>query len=415
MSGRLVLLAGTDPSEEKGGHRTYVAAHALAAAAAGFSPHVFYVAPSRGVEVTDLGVLHRVPSPVRPLSTIIATAHRPILAAAVARHLAGQPGPHLIHSFGAWAGTGVAASRILARRGVTAVPIANAYTTLDHESAAKVDGLATDHDAHAALGYRIVDSWVRVVASGSERRGYAGSQRILVNYESVRRLVHELCGPGVDIRRVPYAAPAAFRDPDAADRAPLPAPVARLRPAGAPLIVTVARHDPRKGIDTLLRALSHLAAAGIEFRACVVGAGPLLRAHRALAARLGLANGVAITGHVEDVFPYLQHADVFALPSLQEGSGSISLLEALQAGAAVIASRCDGIPEDVIDERDALLVAPGDSSALEAALARLLTDAPLRTRLQRRAHEVYEERFSATTFVSGLMAAYASLGFLPDH
>jgi glycosyltransferase involved in cell wall biosynthesis len=74
-----------------------------------------------------------------------------------------------------------------------------------------------------------------------------------------------------------------------------------------------------------------------------------LAAHGSLAASLELTESVAITGHVEDVFAYLRQADVFVLPSLQEGSGSVSLLEALQARTPVIASRCDGIPEDLVD------------------------------------------------------------------
>ncbi len=91
------------------------------------------------------------------------------------------------------------------------------------------------------------------------------------------------------------------------------------------------------------------------------------------------------------------------------------MLEALQAGTAVIASRCDGIPEDVVDERDALLVAPGDVSALQAALARLLGDAGLRARLAAQAHQAFEERFSGAGLVAALIDTYASLGFSPSR
>jgi glycosyltransferase involved in cell wall biosynthesis len=114
------------------------------------------------------------------------------------------------------------------------------------------------------------------------------------------------------------------------------------------------------------------------------------------------------------VFAYLRQADVFVLPSLQEGSGSISLLEALQMGTAVIASDCDGIPEDVVGERDALLVPPRDAGALQAALARLLADGPLRARLGQRGRQIYEQRFSARTLVSALTATYAELGLEPS-
>ena len=120
-----------------------------------------------------------------------------------------------------------------------------------------------------------------------------------------------------------------------------------------------------------------------------------------------------LTSWVADPYPYVARADVFALPSLQEGSGSVSLLEALQAGAAVIASNVDGIPEDVKDGDSALLVEAGDVSALSQALGRLVTDAALRRRLQRRARETFDEKFSAEILVSALRATYTDLGFTP--
>jgi glycosyltransferase involved in cell wall biosynthesis len=409
---RLALIAGTDPLEEVSGHRTYVLAHALAAEAAGFAPHVFAIAPAPRSVRAEFGTVHRIASPIRMRRTIVAAAHLPILASAVSRFLAGDPGPHMIHSFGAWASTGVAASRTLARRGVEAVPIASAYTTLDHESEAKVSGLAPPHGLRQRLAYRISNQWVRAIAAPSEQRGYVGSARVLVNYESVRHLLRDVCGPAVDIRRVPYAAPAAFR-PDADRPTPLPAPVAGLRPADAPLIVSVSRHDPRKGVDVLLLALARLASDGVPARACLVGPGPLLAAHRRLADELRLGDRVVITGRVDDVVPYLHAADIFVLPSLEEGSGSVSLLEALQSGTAIVASRCDGIPEDLTDERDALLVPPGDVAGLQAALTRLLRDPTLRGRLATHARSVYETRFSADALVSALAETYADFGLRP--
>jgi len=176
------------------------------------------------------------------------------------------------------------------------------------------------------------------------------------------------------------------------------------------LIVCVSRHDARKGVDVLLRALGRLRAAGIPFRACLLGRGELIGAHRRLAVRLGLERCVAITGQVPDVRPYLRLADVYVLPSLSESSGSVSLLEACQAGAAIVASSCDGIPEDVTDGDSGLLVAPGDEVVLMGAIARLLGDEPLRRQLGGRARALYESRFSARRFTAALAGLYAELG-----
>jgi glycosyltransferase involved in cell wall biosynthesis len=114
---------------------------------------------------------------------------------------------------------------------------------------------------------------------------------------------------------------------------------------------------------------------------------------------------------VPDVYPYLEQADVFALPSLEEGSGSVSLLEAMQAGAAPVITQVDGLPEDVIDGQSALLVEPNNVASLAAALRRLLTDSSLRKRVAAEAHKQYLKRFSAEAFTQDVRRIYTALGF----
>ena len=406
----VVLIAGKDPFEKTGGHGTYVRAHALAAAEVGFAPHVFCAARRASVVDTDFGVLHRVAAPLR--SHNLASLQTPFLSAAVAAFLRNRSGPHLIHSFGVWAGAGVAASRKLAALGIESVPVASVYTTLEHENRAILRGLGSYHGVRKRLYYAAWYAWIRVAAGRLERRAYEASSLVFVNYESVHRLLLDLCSGGVEIRLLPYSSAAAFRRADVSPQQ-LPASIAHLSPADAPLVVSVARHDPRKGLDVLLKALHGLVVRGVPFRACLVGPGRLLEPHRRLADSLGLTGRVAITGYVDDVFAYLQHADVYVLPSLDEGSGSVALLEALQAGTAVVASGCDGIPENVADGEEAVLVEPGSVGALEAALATVLEDADLRERLAAGARKAYEERFSAPAFVAALGRTYADLGILP--
>jgi glycosyltransferase involved in cell wall biosynthesis len=409
-----VYICGLDPDRHVNGHVSYVQAHALAACAAGFSPRIFCVAPQAGIEPTRYGILHRVASPARHY--MIAPTYRRPIARAVADYVEGGRGgraPELIHGFGPWTATAAGAVAELARRGIGAVTIASAYTTIAHEWDAIVRGVGDDHGRRLALKYRSWRPWIRTVASRVERDGYRSARLVLVNYDSVARLLCQTFGMGPQIRRVPYAAPAAFdrwRDRGAV---PVPDPIRRLEPAQAPLVVSISRHDGRKGLDVLLRALARLHEDGIGFRACLVGPGRLLGDHRRLASSLRLTDRVAIPGQVADVVPYLQHANVFALPSLQEGSGSVSLLEALQAGVAIVASACDGIPEDIVDGKHGLLVAPGDECALKRALGKLLADAELRAELGAAARARHAERFSADPFVAALRDTYADLGVTP--
>src|SRR2546430_6258960 len=410
----VVLITGKDPLN-CGGLHSYVRAHALAAAAAGFSPQVFCLAPRASTIRTDFGTLHRVATPLRPIMGSMAIAHRPFLVRAVSKCLAdvNSAGPYVVHSFGAWALVGAEVCRSLAAKGVAAVPVASAYTTTKHENRAMLDGLRFHHGPVNAIRFYTRYLWTHAVGNLFEGRGYKASRLILVNYASVEAILHQSFGSSLHIRRMPYASDAAFRFAEPEATSAIPQPIRRLRPAEAPLLVAISRHDPHKGLDVLLRALAGLAEAGVTFRACLVGPGRLLAAHKRLATRLGLDEHVAIPGYVDDVFAYLHHADLFVLPSLEEGGGSLSVLEALQSGTAVVASNCDGLPEDLTDGDDSLLVPPGDERALQVALERLLVDASLRENLAARARDVYKEKFSAAALVDALRRAYAEAGALP--
>lgn len=86
---------------------------------------------------------------------------------------------------------------------------------------------------------------------------------------------------------------------------------------------------------------------------------------------------ISLTG---EIGKYFTKASVFCLPSRAETFG-IAVLEAGVFGLPVVASRVGGIPEIISDEDTGLLVEPGDSAALAAALQRVLDDSTLAERL----------------------------------
>jgi glycosyltransferase involved in cell wall biosynthesis len=406
-----VVLIGLDPGRYMTGHVSYLVAHALAARRAGFAPQLFCAASEDGSEDTRFGTIHRVATkPLRPY--LLPPVNTRPIARAVAEYLSacGSSPPYIIHGFGTWAAAAVDAAAKLERRRVAAVPVASAYTVAAHEWRGLLRGLDVSHGFRAAVFYAAWYPWVRTAITGAERRGFQRASLVLVNYDSVARLLSEAYGTALAIRRVPYVAATAFEPVPTSDAVPTPSPVVALEPTASPLIVSVSRHSANKGLEVLLHALASLKNAGVGFRACLVGPGRLLDAHRRLASRLGLERQVAIPGYVDDVLPYLRCADVFVLPSLEEGSGSVALLEALQMGAAVVASSCDGIPEDVTDGQTGLLVPPGDVAALRDALARVLGDAGLRAELAAQGRKLFSERFSADRFAAALGDVYAELG-----
>ena len=156
---------------------------------------------------------------------------------------------------------------------------------------------------------------------------------------------------------------------------------------GGPWLLTVARLDFHKGIDTVIRALPAIRAAVPGARYAVAGVGSRRAALEALVAELGLGDAVRLLGFVPEAdLPALYNAaDVFVLASrrhdlLVEGFG-ISCVEASASGLAVIGSRSGGIPEAVREGETGLLVDPDDPAAVAAAAVRVLEDEALRRRL----------------------------------
>jgi glycosyltransferase involved in cell wall biosynthesis len=415
----VLLVAGRDPESERGGgHSSYVRAHARAVAAAGFEPHLVCVARESGRFDADYGTVHRVASPFRPFRQLMIPGHDRVLAPAIAdlaaRLAPGPTGaPTLIHAFGVWGCSGVGAAKRIAAAGGRAVALLSTYTTYEDESRSKAENAGGRYGPVAAARFRLEHLWIRLAVERFERRGYLGSDAVLFNYESVRRLVLAKFGARVRLRRALYAAEAAFDAAPVSARPRDTAAIDALAPADAPLVVAVSRHDPRKGVDVLLDALALLRQRGVPFRACLVGEGPLLAANRALARQLDLGASTVLAGLVPDAVAYLGRADVYVLPSRREQSGSLAVLEAMQAGRAIVASACDGIPEDVVDGESALLVEPGDARSLAGALSRTLGDEALRRRLGETARRRFAERFSAAAFTADLRRVYADFGLTP--
>ncbi|HVY78141.1 MAG TPA: glycosyltransferase [Solirubrobacterales bacterium] len=171
----------------------------------------------------------------------------------------------------------------------------------------------------------------------------------------------------------------------------------------APLVLTAARLDEQKGHDVLLRA----AVALPEVRFALAGDGPLRAQLEAEAARLGVAGRIKFLGRREDVPQLLAACDVFALPSLYEGS-SLAVLEAMAARRAVVSSAIGGTAELIADGVDGVLVAPGDDAALATALQRLVGDAALRERLGAGARE-RAEHFGSAAMGRRVEGIYADL------
>lgn len=170
-------------------------------------------------------------------------------------------------------------------------------------------------------------------------------------------------------------------------------------PSSAPLIVTVARLAPQKGLDTLAAAARLVRSAAPDAVWLVAGGGPL----RGELEQTTAGTGVRVLGPRDDVPALLGAADVVVSTAVWEGQ-PIALQEALRAGAAVVATDAGGTREVTGDA--AVLVPVGDADALAAAVVRVLTDDAERADLRRRAHDRAAALPTRADVVAQLRATY---------
>ena len=148
---------------------------------------------------------------------------------------------------------------------------------------------------------------------------------------------------------------------------------------GTPNVLFVGRHEPRKGLLDLLKAHRVLRKAGYGNRLLVVGSGPQEREARRYVATRGL-QAVEFLGRVSDAekAQLFRTADVFTSPATGGESFGIVLLEAMAAGAPIVASDIHGYKGVVRRGREGLLVPPREPKELAQAIGRLLSDPALR-------------------------------------
>jgi phosphatidylinositol alpha-mannosyltransferase len=153
-----------------------------------------------------------------------------------------------------------------------------------------------------------------------------------------------------------------------------------------PTVLFVGRLEKRKGLKFLLRAWPMVLERQPNARLVVVGRGRPLEGYRRFAARQGWSpEDVLFAGYVpaEDLPRYYQSCDVFCAPNTGQESFGIVLLEAMAAGAPIVASDIPGYHDVVSDGSEGLLVEPRNPGAVADAICRLLGNPELRASMRR--------------------------------
>ena len=153
---------------------------------------------------------------------------------------------------------------------------------------------------------------------------------------------------------------------------------------GGPLqIITVARLNPAKGHETMVRALALIRDRGLAFNCQFVGAGSFEPQIRRLVREHRLERQIELLGSrcADEIAQLLRESDLFVLPTSGIGEGTpAAVCEAMSAGLPVIATKVGGLADMITEGVHGCLVPPGDAQALADAIVRVAQDSGFRRR-----------------------------------
>ena len=204
-------------------------------------------------------------------------------------------------------------------------------------------------------------------------------------------VVHE----GVDVERIEALPPASIH-------------AALFLPVGSPVVGTVGALVEQKAQHTLIDAAARVVRQVPDARFVILGEGERRRALEEQIRRLHLERHVFLGGFRPDVLELMKDFDLFALSSIYEGLCT-SLVDAMAAQKAAVATAVGGVPEVVADGETGFLVPPNDPDAMALRIIRLLDDAELRRGMGEAALDRARRLFTAERMVNETARLYERL------
>lgn len=175
------------------------------------------------------------------------------------------------------------------------------------------------------------------------------------------------------------------------------------------VFVTTCRLVPVKNLDRLIRAFARLCNEFSEkaFELWIVGDGPLRESLENQSKKLGVSDKVIFWGFQENVFPILEKADAFVLPSLSEGS-SVSLVEAISVGLPSIVTKVGGTQEIIGGSESAFFIDPLDEDLIFKALSDCVNLAKNQRAVLGQRAIIESKRFSVENYLNQLLNIYSN-------
>ena len=256
-------------------------------------------------------------------------------------------------------------------------------------------GAAADRLADA-LGVPVVFTPHSSIPGGWRlRRVYRRASKVLALSESLREsLVNRT---GIPKEKVVLARPGV-----AVDEYPESPPDIGSR---MPVVGTAAPLEPLRGQEIFLDAARRLLDAGVKAEFVLAGDGRMERSLRRQVRRLGLRGNVTFVTNLRRYRDAIGTFDVFVRPTLSGGIGH-TVIEAMAMAKPVVAVAAEGVLEIIEDGCTGIAVPRNDTSAMAAAISRILGDPVMARRMGSAARRFIIENFNAETLVNKVLAIY---------
>lgn len=178
-------------------------------------------------------------------------------------------------------------------------------------------------------------------------------------------------------------------------------------PHNSPVAGIVSKLWDGKGHEMLITAFKEIKKDIRNAKLLIVGEGYLEAGLRSYVNETGLSDSVIFTGFKSDVREVMTCFDISVLPSFFEGMGRV-LIEAMAMKIPVVASNVGGIPDIVKNNRNGLLVEPGNIFELSNAIKKLLTNKSMLLSMGENGHRAVKREFTAESMNEKILEVYKS-------
>lgn len=387
------IISGKSPLGDPGGYPAYSYTLSQILASLAYKVHTLAIGEKKSVEQTKFIEIHTLESKlvkIIPVIKHLALAGLPYYSILFAREILRITKEKNIDSFivwgmGPWGFSGVLLKALLPKS-KKVILLSSYFTSTRHEMKGALEAIRIkDFGLLPKIRYWLVYEFVAPLFHIFEKLTLSASDMVVIHYESSRRIIKKYFNVrNKKITKFPWYNEIFTREGKA---------LSGKKRFRHPLILSICRQDPRKGLNFLIRAIEIVRFKYPNLQCLIVGTGSFLQPNKKLVEKLRLTKWIQFPGFVADIKPILAEADIAIIVPLAQGSSALTVMEAMGYGKAVIGSDCDGIPEDITHNVNGLIVKKGNEKDLADAIERVVDTPRLQKKLGQNAYKTYKNRY----------------------